>query len=141
MAWSIDFLTASARCFTNGSTSIPAGYTGSTTTLSLIHISGTGYKVDLERLQFLSADIRRDIAVVQSAPVLSANFESSVSGLYFVGLSAANTFGPVMRFAFGAGFAARRVSGALMRTASRNTVPVAAAETVVPARTERTTTR
>ena len=104
-------------------------------------ITGTGYKVDLERLQFLSADIRRDIAVVQSAPVLSANFESSVSGLYFVGLSAANTFGPVMRFAFGAGFAARRVSGALMRTASRNTVPVAAAETVVPARTERTTTR
>ena len=71
-------------------------------------ITGTGYKVDLERLQFLSADIRRDIAVVQSAPVLSANFESSVSGLYFVGLSAANTFGPVMRFAFGAGFAARR---------------------------------
>jgi hypothetical protein len=31
-------------------------------------------------------------------------------GIYFVGLAAANSFGPVMRFAFGAGFAARRLT-------------------------------
>jgi len=93
-------------------------------------ITGTGYKVDLERLQFLSPEIRRDIAVLQSAPVLSGDFESSVPGLYFVGLAAANTFGPVMRFAFGAGFAAQRVSKALVRSASRKSAQVAAVEAV-----------
>jgi cation diffusion facilitator CzcD-associated flavoprotein CzcO len=104
-------------------------------------ITGTGYKVDVERLQFLSAEIRRDVAVVQSAPVLSANFESSVPGLYFVGLAAANTFGPVMRFAFGAGFAAQRVSKALVRSALQKTSRNAAVEAVTSARTEGTTTR
>jgi hypothetical protein len=34
-------------------------------------------------------------------------------GLYFAGLTAANSFGPVMRFAFGAGFAARTVARAV----------------------------
>jgi cation diffusion facilitator CzcD-associated flavoprotein CzcO len=104
-------------------------------------ITGTGYKVDIERLQFLSAEIRRDIAVVGSAPVLSADFESSVAGLYFVGLAAANTFGPVMRFAFGAGFAARRVSKALLRSASPGAVRDPGAQAVAPARAEGTTTR
>jgi thioredoxin reductase len=101
-------------------------------------ITGTGYKVDLERLQFLSPDIRRDIALVQSAPVLSGDFESSVPGLYFIGLAAANTFGPVMRFAFGAGFAAQRVSKALIRSAARKQAPAPA---VAAARTEGTTAR
>ena len=42
--------------------------------------------------------------------MLSANFESTVPGLYFVGLSAANVFGPFLRFACGAGFAAGRLA-------------------------------
>jgi cation diffusion facilitator CzcD-associated flavoprotein CzcO len=104
-------------------------------------ISGTGYKVDIEKLQFLSADIRRDVTVVQSAPVLSSDFESSVPGLYFLGLAAANTFGPVLRFAFGAGFAARRVTKALERSAWQKTAPVATVEAVPAAHTEGTITR
>jgi len=96
--------------------------------------------VDLERLQFLSPDIRRDVATVQCAPVLSADFESSVPGLYFVGLAAANTFGPVMRFAFGAGFAAQRVSKALVRSASRETDAVAAVGAASSTRREGTAT-
>jgi hypothetical protein len=36
------------------------------------------------------------------------SFEPSVPGVYFVGIEAGNSFGPVMRFIFGAGFAARR---------------------------------
>src|SRR5580658_5584213 len=51
--------------------------------------------------------------------VLVSNFESSVPGLYFAGVSAANTFGPVMRFAFGAGFAARTLTRALEKLHSR----------------------
>jgi hypothetical protein len=43
------------------------------------------------------------------------NFESTVPALYFVGPAAANSFGPIQRFAVGAYFAARRVSRSLVR--------------------------
>jgi hypothetical protein len=52
------------------------------------------------------------------APALSSNFESSIPGLYFVGATAANTFGPLLRFAYGAGFAAQRVSKRLIAKAA-----------------------
>jgi len=46
-------------------------------------------------------------------PHLTSSFESSVPGLFFTSLMAAETFGPVMRFVCGAGFAARRITGAV----------------------------
>jgi hypothetical protein len=72
-------------------------------------IAATGYRVDLTRLRFLPDELRASIRVFANAPVLTRNFESSISGLFFVGLSAANTFGPMLRFAFGARFAAARL--------------------------------
>jgi thioredoxin reductase len=87
-------------------------------------IAATGYKVDLERLQFVNPEIRSRINAINRVPVLSSNFESTVPGLYFVGVVAANSFGPVMRFAFGAGFAARTLTRALANELSRATVPV-----------------
>lgn len=88
-------------------------------------ISATGYKVDVDRLSFVDHAIRSKIKLTGTAPKLSSGFESSVRGLYFVGISAANSFGPLMRFAYGARFAAERVAAELAREASR--VPVAAA--------------
>jgi len=82
-------------------------------------IAATGYKVNLDRLRFLSPEIRSKLKAVERTPVLSTSFESSVPGLYFVGVSAANSFGPVMRFAFGAGFAARTVTDAVRQALSR----------------------
>ena len=82
-------------------------------------IAATGYKVQIERLAFLSKNIRSKLKAVDGTPVLSSNFESSVPGLYFVGIAAANSFGPVMRFAFGAGFAAERLTQALIEASSR----------------------
>ena len=73
-------------------------------------IAATGYRVDLDRLGFLNSDLRRRIRLTGEAPMLSANFESTVPGLYFAGLPAANSFGPFLRFACGAGFAARRLA-------------------------------
>ena len=81
-------------------------------------IAATGYKPDLRRLSFLDADILTGIDSVENTPTLSSNFESTVPNLYFVGVTAANTFGPLLRFAFGAGFAAPRISRHLARTAS-----------------------
>ena len=82
-------------------------------------IAATGYKVDLERLKFLNPGIRSQIKALNRVPVLSSSFESSIPGLYFAGVAAANSFGPVMRFAFGAGFAARTLTRALEKSLSR----------------------
>jgi thioredoxin reductase len=90
-------------------------------------IAATGYRVDLDRLAFLSQEIRTRIRTVQGSPALSKAFESSIPGLYFVGLAAANSFGPVMRFAFGAGYAAKRLTQNLTSAAVKHSVPVPAA--------------
>ena len=96
---------------------------GSIKTLEADHIiAATGYTYDVRRLAFLDREIVSDIQRVGDSPVLSANFESSVQNLYFIGITAANTFGPLLRFAFGAGFAAPKLSKHLARTAARNYV-------------------
>jgi thioredoxin reductase len=85
-------------------------------------IAATGYKVDLRRLAFMDSDLQSGVQSVEHTPVLSSNFESSVPGLYFVGASAANTFGPLLRFSFGARFTARRLSRHLAKSADRKLV-------------------
>ncbi|MHB8412140.1 MAG: NAD(P)-binding domain-containing protein [Candidatus Acidiferrales bacterium] len=87
-------------------------------------IAATGYRVDLERLAFLSADIRKGLKTVNGTPVLRPTFESSMPGLYLVGIASANSFGPVMRFAFGAGFAARCLTQTMTKSLSRARVGV-----------------
>jgi thioredoxin reductase len=88
-------------------------------------IAATGYKVDIQRLNFLDPKHRSDMRCDDGAPRLSRRFESSVPGLYFIGTAAANSFGPMLRFACGAGFVARRLSQHLAatgeRSSSRNT--------------------
>jgi len=93
-------------------------------------IAATGYKVNLDRLAFLNPEIRSTLKAVNRTPILSSAFESSVPGLYFVGVAAANSFGPLMRFAYGAGFAARTVTRNLMKSRERNTVSVAVSNAV-----------
>jgi cation diffusion facilitator CzcD-associated flavoprotein CzcO len=85
-------------------------------------VSATGYRVDLKRLGFLPDTLRSRIRLCDTSPALSMNFESSVRGLYFVGTAAANSFGPVSRFAFGARFTAARLSGHLARQKSTGSV-------------------
>ncbi len=87
-------------------------------------IAATGYKPRIERLNFLAADIQSKIKNINNTPILNSNFESSVPGLYFIGLSAANSFGPVMRFAFGAGFAAETITSAMLKSFKRNPAAV-----------------
>ena len=87
-------------------------------------IAATGYRVDLERLKFLNPEIRSQLKTVAGSPVLSSTFESSMPGLYFAGVAAANSFGPVMRFAFGAGFAARTLTGALAKSVTKEPASV-----------------
>jgi hypothetical protein len=85
-------------------------------------IAGTGYKIDLRRLAFLGPDLLDRLDCVNHTPRLSRWFETSVPGLHFVGTAAANSFGPMMRFAYGAGFVSRRLSGHLARLSARSIV-------------------
>ncbi len=104
---------------------------GTLKTLTADHlIAATGYKVDLRRLGFLSPELQKSIGAVENTPILSGNFESSLPGLYFIGTSAANTFGPLMRFAYGAKFAAERVCNHLVKKVSANYVSKPAAARV-----------
>lgn len=82
-------------------------------------IAGTGYRVNLEKLRFLDDTVRQEITTEHGSPHLSSNFECSVSGLYFVGTTAALSFGPLLRFTFGAGFASPRLSKHLTAKALR----------------------
>jgi thioredoxin reductase len=87
-------------------------------------IAATGYRVNMERLGFLSEGVRSQIRTVNGTPVLSSAFESSVPGLYFIGVAAANSFGPVMRFAYGAGFAARTLTRAVLKSFSQDSIGI-----------------
>jgi thioredoxin reductase len=83
-------------------------------TLDVDHvIAATGYRVAMQRLEFLDRSLRQKLRCIEDTPVLKKNFEASVPGLYIVGLASANCFGPLARFAYGARFTARTLSRAL----------------------------
>ena len=108
---------------------------GAGRTLEVDHvIAATGYRPDVRRLSFISPALLAALRTVRHTPILSSRFESSVPGLYFVGLSAANAFGPMLRFACGAGFSARRLSAHLARAARHSGQALSA----TPARRTRT---
>jgi hypothetical protein len=81
-------------------------------------VAGTGYRAGLERMEFLDEGLKNSVASVPGLPgipALGRSFQSSVSNLYFVGYTAAISFGPLMRFVFGTDFTARRLTKALAR--------------------------
>jgi pyruvate/2-oxoglutarate dehydrogenase complex dihydrolipoamide dehydrogenase (E3) component len=79
-------------------------------------IAATGYRPKLDRLTFIQPRLRASISMAVNTPILSSHFQSSMAGLYFVGPIAANSFGPMMRFAFGAKYTAHRLSRHLAAT-------------------------
>jgi len=88
---------------------------GTRTRLAVDHlITATGYRVSLQRLPFVAQELRDRIKAVEDTPILNSRFETSVPGLFMVGLAAANSFGPLFRFACGARFTARRIMPALL---------------------------
>ncbi|PYD69970.1 NAD(P)-binding domain-containing protein [Komagataeibacter swingsii] len=84
---------------------------------------GTGVKVNVDRIPFLDRTVASAIRTEGGMPALSHSFESSVPGLYFIGPMAAASFGPLLRFAWGARFAARRLSARLGRQSVSQPAP------------------
>jgi hypothetical protein len=77
-------------------------------------IAGTGFRIDVDRLDFIDAALRAEIDRVMTSPRLDARFESSVAGLHFIGPAAAMSFGPLFRFVVGAEHTARTLASHLL---------------------------
>jgi thioredoxin reductase len=86
-------------------------------------IGATGFQVSVSRLAFLDASLRQEIRAIDDTPVLSRNFETSVPGLYLVGVASANSFGPLTRFAYGAKFTAKHIAKHLAARARTSALP------------------
>src|SRR6185295_6837969 len=74
----------------------------------------TGYRTEIGKLRMLPRELQQRIAQIDGSPVLDAGFASSVPKLHFVGASAGRSFGPLMHFIAGAGYAARAVTAAVL---------------------------
>ncbi|GAA3053749.1 FAD-dependent oxidoreductase [Streptomyces glomeratus] len=86
-------------------------HTGHTEELTADHvIAATGYRVDIAAMDFLGHELRTELAVSRGTPRLGPGYVSSVPGLYFTGLPAAASYGPVMRFVCGTEFASPRLA-------------------------------
>lgn len=82
-------------------------------------IAATGYHSDLQRLGFLDERLRARLKTVGGTPAVRGDYQSSVPGVYVIGPAVASSFGPVMRFVFGADHAARTVARSLTSTVHR----------------------
>ena len=103
---------------------------GSTQTVDHL-LFGTGYRVDITRYPFLTAELTARIRRAGGYPVLGRGMESSVPGLHFLGAPAAWSFGPIMRFVCGGWYSGR----ALVRTiAGPSRLAAAAGAAPEPAR-------
>ena len=82
-------------------------------------VAATGYRSDLGRLGFLGDVIRGRLRTVADTPVVGRQYQSSVPGLFFAGPGVAPSFGPVMRFVFGAAHAAPAIARELAESVGR----------------------
>ncbi len=71
---------------------------------------GTGYEVNIARYNFLAPELVADVRQLGGYPDLGPGFSTSVSGLHFVGATAARTFGPLLYFVAGTEFASKELT-------------------------------
>jgi hypothetical protein len=70
----------------------------------------TGYRMNISKFGVLAPDLISKVDCIDGYPQLSSGFQSSVTGLHFIGSSAVKSFGGLMRFVAGAGYAARSLT-------------------------------
>jgi FAD-dependent urate hydroxylase len=90
-------------------------------------VAGTGFRIDLTRLPFLTDGLRTRIATVNGYPVVSRAGESTVPGLYFVGAPTAVSLGPSARFIAGTHNTAGKVARSVARRSNSGRGNAAAA--------------
>lgn len=89
-------------------------------------VAATGFTPALDRLGLLAPELVEGMATVDGSggPEASGCFESSYPGLFLAGLLSAPSFGPSMRFVYGATYTAvRLVRGVRRRLGSAGGSP------------------
>lgn len=99
----------------NGGVRMQVQGPGDATELRADHVvAATGFQVDIDRLEYLEPTLARSIAREASGiPALNSRYETSVPGLFIVGVASAPVFGPIMRFMYGAKHVAPVVASGL----------------------------
>ena len=97
-------------------------------------VAGTGFEVDLDRLPFLSEDLRGCLDRIEKSPRLNRHCESSVPGLYFVGIMSAFSLGPLFRFVAGTAYTGPVLARHLARMVGREATTPARAQPAVTGR-------
>jgi FAD-dependent urate hydroxylase len=69
-------------------------------------VLGTGYSIDVRGYPFLDRGLLAELDLVDGSPALARGLESSIPGLHFLGATAAESFGPTMRFVVGTAYTA-----------------------------------
>lgn len=79
---------------------------------------GTGYRVDVRKYPFLAPELVDEVELADGYPILDRGYQSNVEGLHFLGAPSAWTFGPLMRFVAGTGFAGKTVARGILARAA-----------------------
>ncbi len=87
-------------------------------------IAGTGFRIDMARLSFLSEEIRAGIVTRAECPMVNRAGESTVPGLYFAGAHTMISHGPGVRFISGTHHTAAHVARSVARRARKGAGPV-----------------
>jgi thioredoxin reductase len=88
-------------------------------------IAGTGFRIDVSRLSFLSEGIHAALDTRASCPLVNRVGESTIPGLYFAGAHTAVSLGPGMRFISGTHHAAAKLAKSLARRGAGTADPTA----------------
>ncbi len=84
-------------------------------------IAGTGFRINVSRLSFLSEEILAGLATRVNCPVVNRAGESSVPGLYFAGAHTMASQGPGVRFIAGTHYTSAQLARSVARRARRRT--------------------
>jgi thioredoxin reductase len=86
-------------------------------------IAGTGFRIDIARLPFLSEEIQAGLVTRANCPLVNRAGESTIPGLYFAGAPTMPSLGPGVRFISGTHHTAARVAKSVARRARVGTDP------------------
>jgi hypothetical protein len=70
-------------------------------------ILATGYHVDVSKYGFLAPELLSSLRITNGFPVLHEGLETSIPGLHMLGAPASWSFGPLLMFVAGTGYATR----------------------------------
>ncbi|MEV0121190.1 FAD-dependent oxidoreductase [Streptomyces sp. NPDC050703] len=92
-------------------------------------IAATGFRATADRLDVLAPGLRaRLLRLGDGSPYVSDRFETSSPGLFTAGLTTASSFGPSMRFVYGASFTAAALVRGVRRHVGRRPVALLPAQ-------------